>query len=99
MYQARHATAAAKLKEELATLEHFENELRELDEAVKLKKAQIANTEVELTKLEHGLQLLQKDRTASVNAVANLEKQYDWILEEHEYDHVHYCHKPYRLTR
>ena len=35
-------------------------------------------------KIEHDLQALQRDKTAAVNFVANLEKMHDWIADENK---------------
>ncbi|KAF8631642.1 hypothetical protein AX17_005044 [Amanita inopinata Kibby_2008] len=77
-----HATAEAKLQEELATLSRFDTELKALEKVIKEKKAAVSQAELDLQKLEHAAQVLAKERTTALNAVANLEKQYDWILED-----------------
>jgi structural maintenance of chromosome 2 len=82
--QALHATAERKLQEERATLTRFDNELKELERVIKDKKQAVANADLELTKLQHDVQVLTKEATTVSNFVTNLEKQYEWITEEKE---------------
>ncbi|TFK38366.1 condensin complex subunit SMC2 [Crucibulum laeve] len=74
--------ADAKLRDELATLSRFDTELKELDRAIKEKKAAVSQADLDLKQLVHDIQELSKEKTAAVNKVANLEKQYDWIEED-----------------
>ncbi|KIL68343.1 hypothetical protein M378DRAFT_158891 [Amanita muscaria Koide BX008] len=84
--EAAHANAEAKLQEELATLSRFDNELKSLEKVIKEKKAAIADADLDIQKLEHAIQALDKERTAAANSVKNLEKQFEWILQEPQYD-------------
>ena len=70
------------LNEERATLTRFDNELKALDEIIKAKKQASTDAELHLKKLEHDLQSLAKEKVASVNLIANLEKVHPWIVEE-----------------
>ncbi|THG98165.1 hypothetical protein EW026_g3966 [Hermanssonia centrifuga] len=83
-HEASFATAERKLQEERATLTRFDNELKELEGVIKAKKQAISDADLEIKKLEHDVQTLHKERTTAANFVTNLEKQYDWIEEEHE---------------
>ncbi|CAL1701767.1 unnamed protein product [Somion occarium] len=78
------AKAEQKLAEERATLTRFDNELKELERAIKDKKQAISDADLHIKQLEHDVQSLSKEQTAAVNFIASLEKQYDWIVEEHE---------------
>jgi structural maintenance of chromosome 2 len=51
----------------------------------RLKKQAVADADLQLKKLEHDLQTLNKEKAASSNFVSNLEKQYEWIAEESEW--------------
>ena len=82
--QARFVEAESKLRAERATLARYDEEIKSLDANIKQKKQAITDSEIEVKKLEHDLQTLQKDRTAAANLISNLEKQYEWIAEEHE---------------
>ena len=83
-HQAAHAKAEAKLQEELATLSRFDNELKALEKVIKEHKAAISQTDLDIQKLEHSIQVLGKERTAAMNHVTNLEKQFEWILQDKE---------------
>ena len=51
----------------------------------------ISDAELSITKREHDLGALNKEKTTAENLTANLEKQYDWIIEEREYVYGHSC--------
>lgn len=80
--QAKHAKAEARLQEERVTLTQFDNELKELDDAIKIKKKGISDAELNVKRLEHEISALEKDKVVQAGFLANLEKQYDWIREE-----------------
>ncbi|PFH49539.1 hypothetical protein AMATHDRAFT_147478 [Amanita thiersii Skay4041] len=80
--EAAHAKAESKLQEELATLSRFDTELKALEKVIKEKKAAVSQTELDIQKLDHAIQVLGKERTAATHTVANLEKQYEWILQD-----------------
>jgi structural maintenance of chromosome 2 len=70
------------LLEERATLTRFDTELRELDEVIKAKKQAASDAEVSIKKLEHDVQALAKEKASHITAATNLERQYEWIVEE-----------------
>ncbi|KAF8346307.1 condensin complex subunit SMC2 [Amanita rubescens] len=80
--EAAHAQAEAKLQEELATLSRFDNELKALDKVIKEKRAAVLQANLDIKESEHAIQTLGKERTAAMNFVTNLEKQYEWILQD-----------------
>ncbi|KAI0749775.1 RecF/RecN/SMC [Daedaleopsis nitida] len=80
--EALAAEAAKNLAEERATLNRYDEELKSLHRVVREKKQAISDTELQITKREHEVSNLGKEKTAAENAVANLEKQYEWIIEE-----------------
>ncbi|OBZ73328.1 Structural maintenance of chromosomes protein 2 [Grifola frondosa] len=82
--EASYAKAEHKLQEERATLTRFDNELKELERVIKEKKQAVSDAELQQKKLEHDLSTLGKEKTSSENFVSNLEKQYEWIADEHE---------------
>ncbi|KAH9957624.1 RecF/RecN/SMC N terminal domain-containing protein [Russula dissimulans] len=77
-----HGEAEGRLQEERATLTHFDTELRDLNEVIKAKKQTASDAELAIKKLEHDLQALAKERAGHVTAAMNLERQYEWIVEE-----------------
>ncbi|KZT34133.1 condensin complex subunit SMC2 [Sistotremastrum suecicum HHB10207 ss-3] len=80
--EAKHQKAEQKLQEERATLTRFDTEIDELEQVIKEKQQASSDAELSIKKIDHEIQSLQKDRTTSVNAVATLEKAYEWIAEE-----------------
>ncbi|KAG5730192.1 Structural maintenance of chromosomes protein 2 [Termitomyces sp. T112] len=80
--EAAHAKAEKKLQEERATLSRFDNELKELANVIKEKKQAVSQAELDIKSHEHAVQVLNKEKAAAVNSVANLEKQYEWIAED-----------------
>jgi structural maintenance of chromosome 2 len=56
----------------------------ELEQVIKDKKNAAAEADLQLKKLDHDMQNLKKDRTASATKVVELEKLHDWIPEEKE---------------
>ena len=81
----------------------FDNELKELERAIKDKKQEVGDVEVKLQELQHDIQSLRKEKTAAANHIAGLEKQYEWIAEEKEcvsFENVKYsCHSQFFLIR
>lgn len=59
--------------------------MKELERVIKDKKQAVKDADLELTKLEHDMQVLAKEAAAATNLVANLEKQHEWIAEEKEF--------------
>ncbi|KAI5307199.1 Rab GDP dissociation inhibitor alpha [Ascosphaera pollenicola] len=77
-----HYLAQAKLNDERAKLVGFNDELRELEEAIRSKNAQVAEEGLELQKLGHHLEKLRKDQQTAAQLVASMEKEQEWIAEE-----------------
>ena len=86
LLQTALANAERKLQEERATLSRYDEELKALERVIKQKKEDIENVAVELTKKDHDLGSLKKEKAAAESQVAGLEKQYDWIAQEQSYD-------------
>ncbi|OJA21244.1 hypothetical protein AZE42_02525 [Rhizopogon vesiculosus] len=81
-HEADYAKAEQKLLEERATLTQFDNELKDLEDAICEQKRGVTDAEVQLTKLEHEIAALEKDKVSQVKFVTDLEKQHEWIQEE-----------------
>ncbi|KAI1940387.1 Structural maintenance of chromosomes protein 2 [Ophidiomyces ophidiicola] len=77
-----HDFAQAQLEDEQAKLTRFDDELRDLEEAKRSKTARITEEGLELQKLGHQLEKLQKDQHNAAQAVSSMEGEYDWIEEE-----------------
>ncbi|KAI0631723.1 condensin complex subunit SMC2 [Trametes polyzona] len=78
------ARAERKLQEERATLSRYDDELKALEQVIKEKKQAISDAELKVTQREHDIISLQREKTIAENQATNLEKQYDWIVDEHE---------------
>ncbi|USW54043.1 Putative structural maintenance of chromosomes protein [Septoria linicola] len=78
-----HAEAEAALNDERRKLSSFDDEIADLDRATKRKTQQISDEKIESQKLGHAIDNFAKVQQGAQQAVANLEKEYDWILEEH----------------
>jgi structural maintenance of chromosome 2 len=80
--QAEHAAADKKLKAERAQLSHFDDELKALEAVVRAQKQQAADAALALTKLEHEVVQLAKDRKTAATQAADLEAANEWIADE-----------------
>lgn len=74
--------AQADLDDERTKLSGFDEELRSLEETSKSKAGQITEEALEAQKLGHLLEKLQKDCGFASQAIAQMEKEYDWITDE-----------------
>ncbi|KAK1139293.1 Structural maintenance of chromosomes protein 2 [Aspergillus melleus] len=77
-----HDMAQAQLDDERAKLTGFDDELRDLDATMKAKNSQITEEGLEMQKLGHQLEKLQKDQQAAAQAVAHMEDEHEWIADE-----------------
>ncbi|KAF5375839.1 hypothetical protein D9615_008170 [Tricholomella constricta] len=80
--EAACAKVERKLQEERATLTRFDNELKELANVIKEKRQEVSQADLDIKSLEHAVQALNKEKAAATNLVTNLEKQYEWIVED-----------------
>ena len=78
----KHAEAEAALNDERRKLSSFDDEIADLDRAAKRKNQQISDEKIEAQKLGHAIDNFAKAQQGAQQAVASLEKEYDWILEE-----------------
>jgi structural maintenance of chromosome 2 len=81
--QERQSEAEAALNDERMKLSSFDNEIAELEKASKQKAQKISDESIEKQKLVHALDNFAKAQNAAQQAVSNLEKEHDWIAEEH----------------
>ena len=80
--QQAHNLAQAQLEEEQAKLVGFNDELHSLGEALRSKSARITEEGLEMQKLGHQVEKLYKEQQAAVQAVAQMEKEHEWIVDE-----------------
>lgn len=60
----------------------FDGELAELDQDIKSKKQEVADSELNFKKLEHDIVLQNKERSSADALIENLETQFPWIKDE-----------------
>ncbi|KAL3470624.1 RecF/RecN/SMC [Aspergillus californicus] len=77
-----HDIAQAHLDDERAKLTGFDDELRDLEKTMQSKNAQITEEGLDMQKLGHKLEKIQKEQQAAAQAVAHLEQQHEWIADE-----------------
>ncbi|KAL4818944.1 RecF/RecN/SMC [Aspergillus spinulosporus] len=77
-----HDIAQAHLDDERAKLTGFDDELRDLEQTMQFKNSQITEEGLEMQKLGHQLEKLQKEQNAAEQAVAHLEAEHEWIADE-----------------
>ncbi|KAJ5728746.1 uncharacterized protein N7483_003254 [Penicillium malachiteum] len=77
-----HDIAQAQLEDERAKLTGFDDEMRELERTIKSKSSQITEEGLEMQKLGHQLEKLQKDQHTASQAVAHMEQEHEWIADE-----------------
>ncbi|PIG69194.1 structural maintenance of chromosomes protein 2 [Aspergillus arachidicola] len=77
-----HDIAQAHLDDERAKLTGFDEELRELEQTMQAKNSQITEEGLDLQKLGHQLEKLQKDQQAAAQTVAHMEEEHEWIEDE-----------------
>lgn len=77
--KSNHEEAQAELADEQAKLTGFDDELRELEQAKSKKSKQITEEALEVQKLGHAVEKMQKDAHAAAQLVTALEKEHDWI--------------------
>ncbi|KAK0478715.1 condensin complex subunit SMC2 [Armillaria novae-zelandiae] len=80
--QRSYETAYQELEQERATLSRFDGQLKELEGVIRAKKKDLVDADADLTKLDHAIQNLEKERKAAVHQVDSLEKNYEWILQD-----------------
>ncbi|KAI0111899.1 putative SMC2 protein [Daldinia grandis] len=80
--QETHDLAQSQLDDERAKLTGFDDELHALEEAIRSKNNRIAEEGLEKQKLGHTVDKFHKEQQHAIQAVANMEKEFDWIAEE-----------------
>lgn len=73
-----------KIAQETKKLSAFMEELKALDEVMKLKKNEMAEGEISSKGLEMEIEKLKKEQKGAVESTAKMEKTHDWISNEHQ---------------
>lgn len=79
------ASVEAKIAVETAKLSAFAEELGALDRAMKGKKSDLADGEIEVRRNEIEGEKLRKEVKAAAEAVTKMERTCDWISSEYQY--------------
>lgn len=79
-----HDLAQAHLADEQAKLSGFDDELRELEEAIRSKNSLITEESLEQQTLSHEIEKFHKEREASAQNLKALESDHEWIADECE---------------
>jgi structural maintenance of chromosome 2 len=82
--QDAHDLAQAHLADEQAKLTGFDDELRELDEAIRSKNSAITEAGLEQQKLGHEIDRFHKERDAAASNLDALKKEHEWVADESE---------------
>lgn len=80
--QAAYDAAKDKLDTERKTLSRFDKQLETLEAVVKDAKEGMSLIDINLTKIEHDIQNIDKDISNTRHHIANHEKQNPWILDD-----------------
>ncbi|KAI9663012.1 MAG: Structural maintenance of chromosomes protein 2 [Bathelium mastoideum] len=79
-----HDIAQAHLNDEQAKLTGFDDELHALEEASRKKAGSITEEGLEQQRLAHAVEKLQKEQATFSQSLGSLEKEHEWIADEHE---------------
>jgi structural maintenance of chromosome 2 len=74
-----------ELSQEKKTLSAYDDELKSLSKAVKDKKQEIADVQLSVKQGKHEMEKTQQESAGTEKAVKQLEAQFEWIVDEHEY--------------
>lgn len=75
-------TTEAELGDERAALSAYDEQSASLQNAMRIKKQEVADSELEMKQLRHNLEKAQQDCSAVQKAYKAIEAQFEWILEE-----------------
>ena len=79
-----HDLALAELDDERAKLSGFDEELRSLEDTIKLKNNRITEESLELQKLGHQVEKFGKDQQQSTQSLSQMENDHEWIKDEQD---------------
>ncbi|KAI8973317.1 hypothetical protein BDF20DRAFT_824084 [Mycotypha africana] len=77
--------AKEELENESRILNAHNEEFKELCDAYDRKSAEVVELNLQLQKISHEIERIQKERQQSEQMIREMEKQYDWILDEKQY--------------
>jgi len=69
-------------------LSRFDEEVKALEDIIKVKKEAITEADVTMKKVENDIQTAMKDRNAAANHVTAMEEKLPWIVDEKRYAYL-----------
>ncbi|CAG8798302.1 9484_t:CDS:2, partial [Racocetra persica] len=82
--------AQSELDNERNILSAFDEEIKELQTAIKTKTAQTTEVQLEISRINHELERFLKEKQTAQQAILQMEQNYDWIIQQKQltYDFV-----------
>ncbi|CAI2175919.1 7498_t:CDS:10 [Funneliformis geosporum] len=74
--------AQTEFEKEREMISAFDGEISELQNAVKTKTAEMTEIKLEMSKINHEAEKLQRDKEASQQVILQMESEHDWILNQ-----------------
>ncbi|CAG8512325.1 121_t:CDS:10 [Funneliformis mosseae] len=71
-----------ELEKEREVLSAFDGEIAEIQIVIKTKTAQMTETQLEMSKINHEVENLQRDMNASQQVILQMESEHTWILNQ-----------------
>ncbi|CAG8703790.1 2219_t:CDS:2, partial [Racocetra fulgida] len=83
-------SAQSELDNERNILSAFDEEIKELQTAIKTKTAQTTEVQLEISRINHELERFLKEKQTAQQAILQMEQNYDWIIQQKQltYDFV-----------
>ncbi|GBC02978.1 hypothetical protein RclHR1_04910011 [Rhizophagus clarus] len=75
----------AELEKEREILSAFDEEIVEFQTAVKAKTSQLTEAQLEMSKINHDIEKVQKDVVAAQQSVLRMENEHDWIVNQRQH--------------
>ncbi|CAG8737531.1 1526_t:CDS:10, partial [Cetraspora pellucida] len=77
--------AQSELDNERNILSAFDEEIKELQTAIKTKTAQTTEVQLEISRINHELERFLKEKQTAQQAVLQMEQNYDWIIQQKQF--------------
>ncbi|KAF0485005.1 putative nuclear condensin complex subunit Smc2 [Gigaspora margarita] len=74
--------AQSELDNERNILSAFDEEIKELQAAIKTKTAQMTEVQLEISRINHELERFLKEKQTAQQAILQMEQNYDWIIQQ-----------------
>ena len=90
-----HEEVQARLVSERAKLTGFDQELESLEDTTRSKSSRIAEEGLELQKLSHATEKIQKDQNAAKQILVQMETEHDWISDKESFGRLNTAYNFY----